>query len=171
MIKWLLGRVSDYLHIRLETDPYPDTVSEVLDDNIKYRSGTNEAIERFKKSNPWKGSVQEKQDKFRNLNEELSKVYNIETPQIVFVEQFAYGCCYFPVGNLIVMEQERDGRYSVVTFLHEYGHALGKNEQATCKWSINLFRKHFPESFAKLKPKGHLLFMQDQKDEQPGTSI
>ena len=148
-----------------ETKPnYPETVAEVLDDNIKYRPGVNEAVVRFKESRPWRGTPDEMKEKLRTFNRELAKVYSIEPPQIVFVRRFVYGCCYFPIGNLIIMEQENDGRYSVVTYLHEFGHSLGKDERATCRWSINLFRKHFPKSFAKLVPEGHLLMRAKKGD-------
>lgn len=151
---------------------YPDTVEEVLDDNLKYRKETSAAIIKFKKSKPWKGTKEEVQAKLRTLNSELAEIYGIEPPQVVFVRRFAYGCCYFPIGNLIIMEHEKDGRYSVVTFLHEFGHALGKGERATCKWSINLFRKHFPKSYAKLVPKGHLLYLpkKEKKDDSSTAS-
>ena len=126
-------------------DPYPTSVEEVLDDNIRYRAGTNEAVIKFKKLHPWRGSTEEIQHKLRQLNKDLAEVYKIEEPQLVFVTKFVYGCCYFPVGNLIIMEQERNGQYSVVTFLHEFGHALGKNEKSTCRWSINLFASISPK--------------------------
>ncbi len=141
---------------------YPETVAEVLDDKIVYKDETHAAIKRFKGSHPWLGSKKEMQSKFLQLNEDLAKSYKIETPQVVFVPKFAYGSCYFPIGNLIVLEEETDGRYSVVTFLHEFGHAMGKGERSTCKWSINLFRLHFPKSYEKLEPRGHLLYRKDK---------
>lgn len=144
---------------------YPKTVQEVLDDNIKFRKGTDEAIIKFKKSRPWAGDVK---SKFRELNSDLAEVYGIQEPQLVFVDKFAYGSCYFPLGNLIILEKEKDGKYAVVVFLHEFGHALGKNEKKTCRWSINLFRKHFPGSYNKLVPKGHLLY---KPEEQDGKSV
>lgn len=166
MIKWLLERVQYYLRVTktINFDSYPKTVEEVLDDNMKYRPGTDKFLEIFKNSNPWKGTLEEKQNKFRELNENLSKVYGIDTPQLVFVKKFSYGCCYFPIGNLIVMEQDKNEKYSVVTFLHEFGHALGKNEKQTCKWSINLFRRHFANSFMKLKSRGHLLVSENNSE-------
>lgn len=134
-------------------------MAEVLDDNIKYKSSVHAAMEKFKKSHPWHGSQRDLQDKILSLNRDLSVAYKVESPQVIFVKKFDYGCCYFIKGNLIIMEEERDGRYSVITYLHEFGHALGKNEKETCRWSINLFRYHFPKSFSKLVPVGHLLYL------------
>lgn len=143
--------------MKKNNNPYPKTVEEVLDDSIKYRPATEEAILNFKKSKPWRGTKRERQKKIRILLRELAGAYDIYTPQIVFVHVNA-GSFYFPRANLIVLEQETDGRYSVVTLLHEFGHALGKNEVETCRWSINLFRKFFPKSYGRLVPKGHLLY-------------
>ena len=142
---------------------YPDTVEEVLDDTLKYRSGTHEAMEKFKASHPWHGTKKEVQEKFLELNRNLSNVYKIEPPQVIFVKKFEYGACAFRLGNLIIMEQERDGRYSVVTYLHEFGHILGKGEKGTCRWSINLFRHHFPKSFSRLEHEGHLLMKKKER--------
>jgi hypothetical protein len=136
---------------------YPDTVQEVLDDSIKYRETTLEAMKHFKKSRPWQGGKKAQEMKLRRLNRDLSASYSIDRPTLVFLQEFAHGACYWPCGNLIIMEEESDGRYSVVTFLHEFGHALGKGEVGACRWSINLFRKFFPKSFNRLVPDGHLL--------------
>lgn len=140
---------------------YPKTVKEVLDDDATYLPATHEAIRKFKASKPYKGTLEEIKDKFRSLNHDLSVVYEIDEPVLAFVKEFYIGSCYFPIGNLIVLTNEFDDRYSVVTFLHEFGHALHKDEKQTCRWSINLFKRHFPKSFAKLKSKGHVLCKSD----------
>jgi len=158
LLSWLANAVKTEEEPKEEDNGYPKTVEEVLDDNIKYKDGTHAALKKFKESRPWEGTRKKIQGKICLLNDELAEVYKIEPPQVVFVRKFAYGCCYFPIGNIIIMEHEDDGRYSVVTFLHEFGHALGKGERSTCRWSINLFRHHFPKSFEKLEPKGHLLY-------------
>lgn len=141
-------------------DEYPATVAEIIED-VNYKKDTHLAIEKFKNSHPWKGKENEIREKFKSLLCDLSKIYKIEEPEMVFLKKFAYGSCYFPIDNLIVMTKERDGSYSVITFLHEFSHALGMNERGACRWSINLFRKHFPNSFKKLDPRGHLLYKKD----------
>lgn len=144
---------------RLHGD-YPETVAEVLDDNLDFEPETNAAMERFKASHPWRGSQEEIQAKFHVLNEELAKVYKIKTPTLLFLKRPSV---YVPILNLINLQVENDGRYSVVVFLHEFGHALKKKERETCTWSINLFRKHFPKSFSRLEPNKHLLYRKDKK--------
>lgn len=136
---------------------YPKTVKEVLDDKIAYKTKVLEAMDRFRRAKPWEGGQKAQQMKLRRLNRDLATIYKIKVPTVVFLEEFAHGPCYFPKGNMIIMNPEEDGRYSIVTFLHEFGHALGKGERSTCRWSINLFRKFFPGSFKKLIPTGHIL--------------
>lgn len=137
---------------------YPKSMDEILDDEIKYKQETIQAILDFKAKNPWKGSQEEIQAKFHWLNETLSKIYKIEKPTLVFLKNFAYGSCYFYVGNMIVIIPTSTGKLSVLVYLHEFGHALGMGEPGTCKWSTNLFKRYFPEKFEKLTPKGHLLY-------------
>ncbi len=124
---------------------------EVLNDNIKYKSETNSALEEFKKINPFIGTNKQRREKIRNLNKKLSEIYNVRTPLVLFSPQLATSC-YIPKLNVILLVN-----LSVITFLHEFGHVLGKNEYQTCSWSINLFRKHFKEIYDKLEHKGHLL--------------
>lgn len=138
-------------------EEYPKTVKEVLDDTIVYRKSVHQAIRVFKKLNPWRGNNDQIKSKFGILNSYLANAYNISEPQLVFVKEFVFGPCCFPKSNLIILTPEDDGRYSVVTYLHEFGHILGKNEKETCRWSINLFRLHFPKSYEKLEHNGHVL--------------
>lgn len=147
MFEWLMNL------FRYKRDPYPKTVEEVLDDAFAYPDGVHVAMTRFKQSKPW----HDMKNKLLSLNADLAGHFAIEPPQVVFVRRFAYGSCYFPVGNVIIMQETGRDRFSVLTFLHEFGHALGKNEKETCKWSINLFRQYFPKSFAKLVPVRHTL--------------
>lgn len=135
---------------------YPK-VEEVLDDSMKFKKETIRALTRFKNSNPYKGSLQDIQDKFRKLNSELSLIYKMEEPKLLFCKKFIKGSCYLPYGHVIILEQQGK-KYGVVTFLHEFRHAMGAiREWHTCKWSINLFRKVFPEAYSKLEPVGHML--------------
>lgn len=147
-------------------DPYPKTVKECLDENLTYRKGTDEALIKFKDADPWDGTLRQKRDKIRVLNDDLAKIYKIKIPGLVFLkrENCPNGPCYYRHINTIFMEPTAsDKSYSVVAFLHEFGHALGKNEHGTCRWSINLFKRHFPEEWAKLEPRGHLLFRKRTK--------
>ena len=46
---------------------------------------------------------------------------------------------------------------SVVTYLHEFAHSRGADERQACGWSINLFRRIFPRSYARCRHQGHML--------------
>lgn len=131
---------------------YPATVAEVLVDGKKYKDDTLRALKAFRRIKPWRGSDEEKRVKFVNLNAALAGIYDIAEPKLVFVP--SSGSSYYcPHSNELVMV----GKWSVVTFLHEFGHARGFDERRTCRWSINLFRRIFPKSFARCEQVGHML--------------
>ncbi len=47
---------------------------------------------------------------------------------------------------------------SIISALHELAHAIfGSNELTACSWSIQLFRKIFPEAYKRLIWQGHML--------------
>lgn len=154
---------------------YPKTVAECIDDDLKYRKGTGTAIQKFRDSQPWRGTVEEIQYKFRLLNAELAKIYEIEAPNLVFCKEFPVGPCCFPtaVPAVIVMEELRTspGTYSVVAYLHEFGHAIGKDEKGTCRWSLNLFKRYFPKAYEALEPRGHLLFKKEAKNPEKAATL
>lgn len=151
LINWVKGKLSKKGKYKAN---YPKTIEEILDDKIKYRPSTETAMEKFKKSRPWRGSVEERRKKFHDLNDDLSKAYGIAKPTLVFPRVFVpTSSAYFPNWNMIVMED-----LTVLTFLHEFGHALGFDERKTCWWSTNLFRKFFPKQYEQLIPIGHLLY-------------
>ncbi len=42
------------------------------------------------------------------------------------------------------------GKLSIITFLHEFAHAMGFDEEQARKWSLTLFKKVYPIAFEKL---------------------
>jgi hypothetical protein len=134
---------------------YPATVSEVLDLSMKFKPAALRAVRAFARSKPWRGTFAERWDKFMALRQVLSEVYGI-APILEFRgrESGSSGSsCYVPGRNTIILR----GRLSVVTFLHEFAHARGADEQQACPWSINLFRRCFPRSFGRCRAVGHTL--------------
>ena len=135
---------------------YPESVGEVLDDGMKFRPATLHAMRAFAEAKPWRGTVEERQAKFRQLNRALAAAYQIAEPELVF-ETLDGGTSgrshYVRASHRIVLV----GRLSVVSFLHEFGHARGYGERMACKWSINLFRRIFPRKFSRLVQVGHML--------------
>lgn len=135
---------------------YPQAVIEVLDDNMRFDAPTLAAVRWFAASNPWQGSRTSRKRKFRDLNRALSIVFDISEPKLVFAHLnggSSGASHYVPRDHRIVIV----GKLSVVTYLHEFAHALGCDEQAACRWSINLFRECFPRKYSRLIHVGHML--------------
>lgn len=137
---------------------YPATVAECLDDGLRYRPATLAALERFRATYPWRGSLAERRRKIEGLHRDLCGVYG-RTTELVWrsrepVDADSGASCYIPAADRIVMS----GRPSVVTYLHEFAHALwGASERQACRWSLNLFRRTFPRSWARLAFSGHVV--------------
>lgn len=134
---------------------YPQTAAEVLDDSIKYKREAIAAVKAFARRRPWKGSLRRRREKFGDLHLELCRVYGLRT-RLEFVGGAggSGSSSYSPREDVITLR----GRLSVVTYLHEFAHALcGSCERQACRWSLNLFRKCFPRSFARCEVVGHTL--------------
>jgi hypothetical protein len=121
-------------------------------------------------SGPWSGSLQERFGKFEALHNSLNGIYGKSSRlvnDVVVVNSSAgsSGSSYFsPSENEIHLS----GKLSVVTYLHEYAHTLGKDERQAVRWSLNLFRQVFPDKFATLGrgsgSSGHVVLSQPVRD-------
>ena len=134
---------------------YPATVAEVIDPPIRFKRKTIEAVCRFKRSKPWRGNEDERKAMFERLHSDLSRVYGKQTRlRFGFLDGGDSGGSYYcPSTDTITL----CGRLSVVTYLHEFAHALGRDERGAVRWSLNLFRQCFPRSFARAAQVGHTL--------------
>jgi hypothetical protein len=135
---------------------YPETVVEILDDQMTFPSDLLQAVQEFADIRPWEGSTELRQEKFRQLNRSMAEACGIDPPKLFFGKidgGSTGGSHYRPRDHRIVIT----GKLSVVTFLHEFAHALGYGEREACRWSINLFRKCFPRQFSRLIHVGHML--------------
>lgn len=135
------------------TADYPDTVAEVLTDDTKYKRGVIEAVKAYAEAGAWTGDRNARIAKMQVLLQCLSEVYNIPCPSLYYQRGTDSNGVYNPSQHSITLIK----RLSVLTLLHEFAHALGKGERGACKWSINLFRRCFPEQYVKLSPDGHTL--------------
>ncbi len=134
---------------------YPQTVAEVLDPPVRFRHGVVAAVRRFKRSKPWRGTEDERKAKFERLHYDLCALYSKQTRLVIgLLDGEDSGSSHYvrPSDTITLC-----GKLSVLTFLHEFGHALGKDERAACRWSLNLFRAVFPVSFARCVAVGHTL--------------
>ncbi len=135
---------------------YPQTVVEILDDRMRFNPAATRAVKAFAKSKPWQGDVEQRKEKMRKLNHDLAIAYDMREPDLVFggLDGGSSGeSHYIPLLHRIVMV----GKLSVVTYLHEFSHARGRGELEACRWSVNLFRRCFPEQYARLVHRNHTL--------------
>lgn len=130
---------------------YPRTVAEVLRDR-RYNPDALRALKAYRRSKPWQGTPAEQRQKLNALHAELCRVYALRTSLV-----FGSDDCYSRLGDRITLS-----RVSVVTYLHELAHARGADERQACGWSINLFRRVFPRSYASLQHVGHTLRRSDR---------
>lgn len=84
------------------------------------------------------------------LHEHLHDLFQKHTNLII--NPMAQKDCYIKANNTIYLTKP-----SIITYLHEFAHSLGADEDAACVFSYQLFKATFPRSLAKLKWKGHLL--------------
>jgi hypothetical protein len=134
---------------------YPRNLEEALGPPLKFPAETLRAIRAFASSKPWQGSFEERQVKFRQLHSDLRKIYGVNPSLVILGDGTgdSGGSSYCPMTNTITLV----GRLSVITFLHEWGHVLkGRSEFEACRWSLRLFEKCFPKSWARLRWEGHV---------------
>jgi len=133
---------------------YPATVTEVLDDNLRFRTETVVALRWFKehvRRNRLHAHDESRIEAMKLLVEKLSNIYRIPVPEIEMESVTGRpggsgSSSYEPERNRIILR----GRLSVITLLHEFAHVLGKDERKACRWSINLYRLVYPEIFERL---------------------
>ena len=140
-----------------QSDPYPHSVEELLDDAMTFNPLVLRAVRAFAQSRPWSGTLDERQMKFRKLHNDLCLACRLDPQPRLIIGNEPLSCsgnsCFIPAMNTIILR----GRLSVVTYLHEVGHARGMNERRAARWSINLFRRCFPKSCSRVTFDGHMI--------------
>lgn len=135
---------------------YPETVTEVLDDGARFKPAALRALREFRRSRPWRGTPDERAEKFRQLNRDLAAAYGISEPELAFecLDGGNSGSSHYSrIKHRITLKH----RLSVVTFIHEFAHALGRGERGATAFSVNLFRRVFPSQYARAVHVGHML--------------
>jgi hypothetical protein len=128
---------------------YPRTVAEVLDPAMTFKPAALAAVRDLARAKPWRGSPAERLAKLAACLDRLAEAYGVRRPSLAVGRTD----CYRPGLNSI----ELTPALSVVTFLHEFSHARGHDERDACRWSINLFRRCFPRSYAACRHVRHTL--------------
>jgi hypothetical protein len=131
---------------------------------MKYKREVVRAVLDFKRTRPWRGSLEERKAKFGQLHQTLCQIYAKSTALVFEVSnsESSGNSHFIPAEDKITLV----GKLSFVTYLHEFAHALGKDERGACLWSVNLFVKCFPRQFARCRAEGHMLIAGGS----PGTS-
>jgi len=109
----------------------------------------------------WRGSVEERKDKFQLMHDLLNRFYGRNvvlkfqvTEESDKIPGSSGSSCFIHPDH--PMEQSEDGiivmkgRLSVITFLHEWGHAIGCDQQGAQNYSMGLFKIAFPNSYGNL---------------------
>lgn len=118
---------------------------------------TIDAVKEFKRRmhgllKPTQGRVDEKTIHYRWLLKALSEIYGISEPKLVVGftrENPRPGSSYYPVSsryNIRTHTITLYGKFSIVTFLHEFCHARGYGEEFAVIYSNSLWAKVFPNS-------------------------
>lgn len=144
---------------------YPASIDEILRPNKKYRREVVRAVLDFKRTRPWRGTLEERKVKFVRLHQTLCQIYAKSTALVFgpLDAESSGNSHYFPPEDKITLV----GKLSFITYLHEFAHALDKGERGACIWSVNLFVKCFPRQFARCRAEGHMLI---SLGTLPGTS-
>ncbi len=138
---------------------YPATVTEILNESLTFKPAALRAVRDLARSKPWQGSQQERLLKLAVCLAALSEAYAIDRPTLR-ADAPVGSDHYRPADNSIHLSS----RLSVVTFLHEFGHARGFDERQTCRWSINLFRRCFPRSYGNCRHVRHVLVSNNERN-------
>ena len=151
----------------------------LINEYLEYKPETAELMAKWKEMKPFqpKEFNEENKDlkakKFKWLNDKLSIIYGITPPKVVIgvMSEESWGTegssttsSFNRSSNTITL----DGKFSVVTFLHEYGHARGFDEIDAILWSSNLYKRTFPVLFTRIQMGGDSHVMIPRRDDFEG---
>lgn len=109
-------------------------------------------LQEFKATNPWQGKIIERKEKFIFLHKKLNELFgknvklDFDIPTRFRRWTNSGNSEWDRVENKIILR----GRLSVVTYIHEYFHALDFNQTDAQKGATELFKEVFPEKYEKL---------------------
>jgi len=130
-----------------------DTVESIIDERVRLNAAALAAMKTFRRSKAWRGTFEERLAKFESLRTALGEAYGIN-PKLVFHGaedrgQIGNGA-YDPAGDTLHLV----GKLSVVTFLHVFARARGMSRREAFRWSLSVFKRMFPVSFARCHSEG-----------------
>lgn len=110
-------------------------------------------LETWKEKKVWKGTIEERKEKFQWIHNKLNEIYEKETilafvdvkEEHQHVQGASIGSIYDTERNTIFLYK----KLSVMTYLTLYAFSLGLGDTAS-SWADDLFKKTFPVSHGKL---------------------
>jgi hypothetical protein len=126
-----------------------------MEEDMEYKMKTILAVLAFKKDYPYKYGMERRFDGLNELIQRLNNIYSKDT-RLAWEnngDEHSYESVYIPLYDLIIMK----GKLSIITFLHEYAHALGMDEKNAKGWSVSLFETCYPKAMKNLKHSKSLL--------------
>ncbi|MCZ7635725.1 MAG: hypothetical protein M5U12_06585 [Verrucomicrobia bacterium] len=111
-----------------EVSQAPVTPAPATPERPRYKPEVLAALREFRHSRPWRGTVQERKEKFQILHAALCRIYERQVELHFDVDEPET-----PVGNGWAAGDRTQiglvGKLSVVTFLHEWAHVLFRAER------------------------------------------
>lgn len=140
------------------TAPVKTYMERILETPVEYPAHVIDVMKEFKKYHKLGTESDESRlDAMSILVREIASAYQVQAP-IIRMDRIdgssSADSCYSQNDHSITMR----GKLSIITFLHEVAHAiLSHNEHQARVWSLNLFKRIYPKSFAKLQGDGHFM--------------
>lgn len=104
----------------------------------------------------WRGTVEDRKKTFLRLHKflELLSGKRVKLKFSIPAEICRWGNSGKSNYNVFANTITLKGRLSVITFLHEWGHALGMDEKKAQEFAVSIFSTVYPEKFNKLRKIG-----------------
>jgi len=133
---------------------YPSR-KEIESTSIEINPKTIQAIKKWKKEFYTKWHHNTNEAKINKLNSLIYYIQKSEKNIQPLKTRIGTEYKYDPDKKVIYHNLEKP---SIISTLHELAHhVFGESELVACTWSIQAFKKSFPNSFSKLKWENHLL--------------
>lgn len=138
---------------------------QLVDRNKRFSPQCLAAVREFRRAKPWRGTLAERQAKFEALHAALCDAYGlVPAPPLQFARLGAAGPDQMGDGGYtrelgVVVA----GRLSVATYLWAFARARGMATEDAFRWSLSLFSRMFPRSFAECRFVGPYLVRENNQ--------
>jgi hypothetical protein len=129
----------------------------LIDPALRFNPEVLRAVRGLARAKPWRGDLAQRMEKFHDFAAALAAAAGFEKPALEFDGVDADTCSGASYYNAQTHTVRLVGRLSVVTLLRLLGYAAGMSEMKSTKWTINIFNRCFPISFARCRFEGYML--------------